>query len=71
MSYDYMGYGDIYGGLFDNKLFGEKGLSFKSFFDMNPDSIVEDLNLSSVKAKVRKLIPEKIKKHQNAVCVNC
>ena len=71
MSYDYMGYGDIYGGLFDNKMFGDKGLYFKSFFDIDPDSIVEDLNLTPVKPIEIKLFPKKIKKQQIVVCVNC
>jgi hypothetical protein len=71
MSYDYMGYGDIFGGLFDNKMFSDKGLYFKSIFDINPDSIVEELNLTPVKPIEIKLFPENIKKKQMVVCVNC
>jgi len=71
MVYDYMGYGNIYGGLFDSKIFGEDGLSFKLFFDLESDNIIENLNPSSAKNTVTKIIPQKVNKQKNAVCVNC
>jgi hypothetical protein len=71
MNYDYMGYGDIFGGLFKNNIINDNGLSFGLFFEDDVDHIIKSLNLSVVKSKVRKLIPKEIEEQNHKICLNC
>jgi len=69
MIHDYMGYGDIYGGLFDNRIFGESGLSFRFFSDS--DAVFENLNIPSLGNTVKKIVHKEVNNQNCAVCINC
>lgn len=71
MKFEYMGYGDIYGGLFCNNIFGEKGLSFRMFFENDADYVSKNLDPAINEGKIQKFVPEELENRKKVICVNC
>lgn len=67
MKNDYMGYGDIYGGIFDKINF----LTYDLFFEGDVKSMLRNLNIIPAKREEKKINLEKVEEEKYEICFNC